>query len=96
MEPRIQVRVAGEGLHNGFLVAYNTGLDPLRQPGTAVRFTALPLPGVLGTQLTVHILCVVLECVDIQKVFSFPGDGKGRTVQLLRPALRPIVELGDD
>ena len=40
MQLCVQVDIAGEGLQNGFLIPHNARLDPLRQPGTAVRCTA--------------------------------------------------------
>ena len=73
VQPRVHVGIVGEGFHDGFLIAHHTGLDPLRQPGTALRLAAPLLPAVLGTQLAVHVRRCVLKCVDIQRKSLLSG-----------------------
>ena len=73
MQAGVRVDVPGKRLHDGLFVAHNPSLDPLRQPGTALGGAAL-FSGKLGAERTVNVFRLVLECVDIQRLVSFPGQ----------------------
>ena len=90
MQAGVRVDVPGKRLHDGLFVAHNPSFDPLRQPGTALGGAALFL-GKLGAERTVNVFRLVLECVDIQRLVSFPGQQKSQSekrkipVRLNRP-----------
>ena len=65
MQAGIHVGTAVKCLHNSLPVAYCTGLNELRKPGTDLCRAAL-FPNKLGTLRAVNVFRLVLECVEIQ------------------------------